>query len=263
MDDLTVEIASGLAIGASMGIVGAGGAIFTVPVFGTLLGHDPKSAFVEALAVTGVIAFGSAFSAALRRQVDWRRVAIFGAAGIAGTQVIAPVSVRMPVGLQVVLFALVAFYAAARMWASAGVTETGAQVEARRTAVGTFLAGFMIGVLTGTLGVGGGFLLVPALAVYEGLPMRRAVGTSVVVIVLNASAGLVGQWWSGGLAQVAFDERAVAITGICGIVGSVGGSLVATRIPQMGLRRVFAVLLVSTSGWLVVQQFLLARPAGK
>jgi uncharacterized membrane protein YfcA len=167
------------------------------------------------------------------------------------------------VGLQVVLFALVAFYAAARMWASAGVTETAAQVDARRTAVGTFLAGFMIGILTGTLGVGGGFLLVPALAVYEGLPMRRAVGTSVVVIVLNASAGLVGQWWSGGLAQVAFDERAVAITGICGVVGSVGGSLLATRIPQMGLRRVFAVLLVSASGWLLVQQFLLSRPAGK
>ena len=263
MDDLTIEIASGLAIGASMGIVGAGGAIFTVPVFGTLLGHDPKSAFVEALAVTGIIAFGSAFSAAVRHQVDWRRVALFGAAGIAGTQVIAPVAVRMPARMQVVLFALVAFYAAARMWASAGAGETAAQVDARRTVFGTFLAGFMIGILTGMLGVGGGFLLVPALAVYERLPMRRAVGTSVVVIVLNASAGLMGQWWSGGLAQVMFDERAVAITGICGVVGSVGGSLVATRIPQMGLRRVFAVLLVSASGWLVVQQFLLRGAAGK
>ncbi|MFM9170457.1 MAG: TSUP family transporter, partial [Phycisphaerales bacterium] len=86
----------------------------------------------------------------------------------------------------------------------------------------TFLAGFRIGVLTGTLGVGGGFLLVPARAVYDGLPMRRAVGTSVVVIVMNASAGLLGQWWSGGLAQVAFDERAVAITGICAMATVLG-----------------------------------------
>jgi uncharacterized membrane protein YfcA len=263
VDELTIEIVTGLAIGAGMGIVGAGGAIFTVPVFGMMLGHDPKSAFVEALAVTGVIAFGSAFSAAVRRQVDWRRVALFGAAGIAGTQAIAPVAVRMPVRLQVALFALVAFYAAARMWASAGASETAKEVDARRTAFGTFLAGFMIGMLTGTLGVGGGFLLVPALAVYEGLPMRRAVGTSVVVIVINASAGLAGQWWSGGLSQVTFDQRAVAITGICGVVGSVGGAMVASRIPQRGLRRVFAALLVSASAWLVVQQFLLRGVAEK
>ena len=72
MDDLVIEIASGLVVGAGMGLVGAGGAIFTVPIFGIVLGHAPKAAFIEALAVTGGIALVSGLIAARRGLVDWR-----------------------------------------------------------------------------------------------------------------------------------------------------------------------------------------------
>ena len=96
MDELWIEILAGLGVGTGMGLVGAGGAIFTVPVFGVVLGHPSKSAFLEALAVTGTVAASSGAWSALRGRVDWQRVVIFGGAGIVGSQLAAPVAVHPP-----------------------------------------------------------------------------------------------------------------------------------------------------------------------
>lgn len=256
MDELLIEVASGVAVGLGMGLVGAGGAIFTVPVFGTLLGHGTKDAIAEALAVTGCIAAGSGAIAGVRGMVDWGRVVSFGAAGIVGAQVAAPVAVRMAASLQVAMFAVVAGYAAWRMWGSAGGAARDVRLggaEGRRAWWKPYLIGGAIGMLTSVLGVGGGFLLIPALAVLEGLPMPRAVATSLVVIAINASAGIAGLWLNGGLDTGTFHGRPVAIVAGCGVVGSVVGAAIQRRVPQAALRRVFAVLLLAVTVVMVVK----------
>jgi uncharacterized membrane protein YfcA len=260
VDELLIEVASGVAVGLGMGLVGAGGAIFTVPVFGTLLGHGTKDAIAEALAVTGCIAAGSGAIAGVRGMVDWGRVVSFGAAGIVGAQVAAPVAVRMAASLQVAMFAVVAGYAAWRMWGSGGGTggpvalDAGhGSAEGRRAWWKPYVIGGVIGMLTSVLGVGGGFLLIPALAVLEGLPMPRAVATSLVVIAINASAGIAGLWLNGGLDGGTFHGRPVAIVAGCGVVGSVVGAAIQRRVPQAALRRVFAVLLLAVTVVMVVK----------
>lgn len=256
MDDLVIEIASGLVVGAGMGLVGAGGAIFTVPIFGVVLGHAPKAAFIEALVVTGGIALVSALIAARRGLVDWRCVLIFGSSGVVGTQMATPLAVRINPTVQVLLFAFVAVFAAWRMWKSsngndtevAGGATAGSALLTKESASGwptrSLAIGTGIGALTALLGVGGGFILIPALVVVERMPMRIAVGTSLTIIVINATAGLLGQWWSGGFGQVHVDLQAVGITVAGGIVGSMFGGVAARRIPQAALRRTFAILLV-------------------
>jgi uncharacterized membrane protein YfcA len=116
--------------------------------------------------------------------------------------------------------------------------------SARDWPVRSLAIGTGIGALTAILGVGGGFILIPALVVVERMPMRIAVGTSLTVIVINATAGLLGQWWSGGWAQVHIDVPTVAITIAGGIVGSIFGGALARRIPQAALRSTFALLLL-------------------
>ena len=285
MDDLVIEIASGLVVGAGMGLVGAGGAIFTVPIFGIVLGHAPKAAFIEALAVTGGIALVSGLIAARRGLVDWRCVLIFGSAGIVGTQLATPIAVRMNPTVQVLLFALVALVAAWRMWKSGRDTEAPEDVgpatdatapvapgvltsgatgsllvleSSRGWPVRSLAIGTGIGALTAILGVGGGFILIPALVVVERMPMRIAVGTSLTVIVINATAGLLGQWWSGGCAQVHIDVATVAITTAGGIVGSMFGGALARRIPPSVLRSTFALLLVIAGLGLAAKHLLTA-----
>ena len=285
MDDLVIEIASGLVVGAGMGLVGAGGAIFTVPIFGIVLGHAPKAAFIEALAVTGGIALASGLLAARRGLVDWRCVLIFGSAGIVGTQLATPIAVRMNPTVQVLLFALVAVVAAWRMWKSGRDTEAPEDVgpatdatapvapgvltngatgsllvreSSRGWPVRSLAIGTGIGALTAILGVGGGFILIPALVVVERMPMRIAVGTSLTVIVINATAGLLGQWWSGGCAQVHIDVATVAITTAGGIVGSMFGGALARRIPPSVLRSTFALLLVIAGLGLAAKHLLTA-----
>ena len=250
--EFLVELIAGSCVGACMGLVGAGGAVFTVPIFGVLLGHEPKASILEALAVTGGIAAFTALLAARRRSVDARRAVILSVAGIAGTQVAAPVAVRMPGSVQVAMFVALALAVAGRMWAS-GEPAAAPPATGRRTAAGTAAVGFAVGMLTSILGVGGGFMLTPALVLWERLPMPRAVGTSLAVITVNAAAGLAGQWWYGAFEQVAFDGRAVAVTAAFGAAGSVIGARIAGRLPQRTVRRTFAVLLAAAGAALAVQ----------
>lgn len=258
MDDLLVEVLAGLAVGVGMGLVGAGGAILTVPAFGALLGHAPKDAVLEALAVTGGIAAVSAAVAAARRSLDLRLAAVFAASGILGAQVAAPIAVRMDPRLQVSLFSAFAAYAAWRMWSPGDRPVAGSQAAdggERRSRWGSVALGAAIGALTSMLGVGGGFLLIPALVVRERLPMAIAVGTSLAVIAANSFAGLAGQWWSGGFEGSSFDLTAVATTTGFGLVGSLAGSMLAPRIPQHGVKRFFAVLLGAVAAWMAFRAF--------
>ena len=255
MDHLTVEIVGGVFVGLSLGLVGAGGAILTVPIFGALLGHPAKQAILEAVAVTGGVSAVAGARAAFERLVVWREVLLFGIPGIVGAVASAPLAARMGAGLQVALFALLAALAGWRMWDADATARPEQPGVARHRPVRTVAAGFTLGVLTSVLGVGGGFILIPALVLLEGLPMPRAVATSLVVIAINAGASLAGAQASGALDQSPPAWRAVAIVTGCGVAGGMLGRWLAVRIPAPVLRRGFALVLLGVAGFMAWKQF--------
>ena len=250
-----VEIVGGVFVGLSLGLVGAGGAILTVPIFGAVLGHPAKQAILEAVAVTGGVSALAGAHAAFGRLVVWRQVLLFGIPGIAGALAAAPLATRMNAGLQVALFAALAAFAGWRMWnAGAGIGPE-PPGEAGHRPSRTVTAGFVLGVLTSLLGVGGGFILIPALVLLEGLPMPQAVATSLVVISVNAGASLVGAGVSGTFEQWPPAWRAVATVAGCGVAGGMLGRSLAAHIPAPVLRRSFAVVLLGVACFMVWRQF--------
>ena len=257
MDPAQVLLATigGIVVGLSIGLVGAGGAILSMPIFTVVLGHAVGVAALEALAVTGAVALVSAARSALARRVDLPRAAAFALPGMAGAWLGGPLAKALDARLQSVLFAALALVAAWRMLAApspspAMATAADAARPARdraRTIVLSALCGAEIGVLTSVLGVGGGFLLVPALVLVTRAEMPIAVGTSLAVITVNAAVGLLSHARAdGAFGAIAWTH--VAIVAGCGIAGSLAGGRLGSRLSPRALRRVFAALLVVVAG---------------
>jgi len=180
-----LAVIGALAIGLSLGLLGSGGSILTVPVLHYLVGQPEKLAIGGSLMVVGLIAAAACIPYAVGRQVDWRSVAWFGVPGMAGAWLGASLAHWVPGPVQLALFAAVMLISAWRMLSGglAGATRE----EPRRLAV--LAGGTGVGVLSGLVGVGGGFLIVPALVLLAGVPMVDAVGTSLAIIALNAFTG--------------------------------------------------------------------------
>lgn len=263
--ELAFEIAGGLLVGASLGLVGAGGAILSVPIFDVLLGHDARSAVAEALVVTCAIAVASTIGTVARGALDWRRVMLIGVPGMVGAAAGGWVGGWVPDTWRMVMFALVALVAAWRMAAPTSVAEDGAtgatapgSPAATHASLAQFevvLVGAGIGVLTGLVGVGGGFLLIPAMVLLLRMPMSAAVPTSLAIIALNSAVGFFGNRL-GDAAELHADWQAVAVVAAFGIAGSMIGGRLAGRLPALLLRRIFAVVVV------LIALLVLARQAG-
>jgi uncharacterized membrane protein YfcA len=229
-----------LAIGLSLGLLGSGGSILTVPVLHYLVGQPEKLAIGGSLLVVGLIATAAAVPYALSRQVDWRNVAWFGLPGMAGAWLGATLAHWVPGPVQLALFALVMLIAAWRMLRG-GVTQR-PDHEPRRLAV--VAGGIGVGALSGLVGVGGGFLIVPALVLLAGVPMASAVGTSLAVIALNSFTGFLK--YLGVLQQqsLELDWRVLLTVAGVGVLGSFAGHRLGRRLPQATLRRLFGLFLV-------------------
>ena len=223
-------------IGLSLGLLGSGGSILTVPVLVYLVGEEAKLAITESLAIVGVIALFGAMPCAWRRCTDWRAAALFGAPSLLGTLLGTLLGHRLPASGQLLLFAGVMLLAALRMLRpapeQAAPPRTGAQVLA---------SGLGVGVLTGLVGVGGGFLILPALVLLLGLPMIRAVGTSLVIIALNSALGFATHVLGSGQR---LDWPLIALLSGIGLLGSVAGQLLTPFLSPHLLRRAFAAFLI-------------------
>lgn len=250
-----------LIIGLTLGLMGSGGSILTVPVLVYLLGHQDKAAIAESLAIVGAIALAGMIPYARAGLVDWRSVLFFGIPGMLGTYAGAWLAHFVPGPIQLSLFALVMLLAAwsmlrsrkhkpAEVDAAAGQAGGAGDVSpeaggGRPKAVWLIaVEGILVGILTGLVGVGGGFLVVPALVVLGKLPMRVAVGTSLVVIALKSFSGFAKYLDVLSSVQQQIDWPIVAAFVAIGIVGSLVGQLLAARMNQLVLQRVFALFLV-------------------
>lgn len=256
MNDILIEILGGLIVGASLGLVGAGGAVMSVPIFDVLLAHQTKESVVEALVVTSAVAFSAALRAALKRCVDWPRVALVGVPGMLGAYVGGRGAHYLSDQVQMGIFATVALIAAWRMFASADETapkEMPTGRPSRAAMVEAVAIGIGLGLLTGLVGVGGGFLLVPALVLLMKLPMRVAVGTSLSIIALNCAVGYMGNRL-GSTEELSIAWKAVAVVGLCGILGSWVGAHYSARLPRAALHRIFAVVICMAALAIVATQ---------
>jgi uncharacterized protein len=239
-----------LAIGLSLGLLGSGGSIITVPVLVYLVGQPAKIAIAGSLGVVGAVALTGALQNALRGRVDWRSVAWFGLPGMAGTYAGAWVSGLVSGATQLVVFALVMLAASVMMFRRAGYEPPGGQARPLGKVVADGLA---VGALTGFVGVGGGFLILPALVLRGGLGMHVAIGTSLAIIALNAFVGFAKHLHLLAVQGQSLDWHVLGTFVLLGAAGSVAGSHFASRVPQATLRRVFAVFLVLMAAFILYE----------
>jgi uncharacterized membrane protein YfcA len=240
-----IVVAGALAIGICLGLLGSGGSILTVPILTYAIGQPEKLAIAGSLAIVGGISLLGAIPYALRREVAWRNVLWFGLPGMLGTYVGANIAVYLPGALQLTLFACVMLVAAVRMARGNGAVATPATVETvpqrRRHIVRD---GVAVGLLTGLVGIGGGFLIVPALVLLGGLAMRQAVGTSLIVISLNSLSGFLKHASLLAALKLSLDWSVIGQFVAIGGSGALIGNLVGGRLPQAQLKRGFAAMLV-------------------
>ena len=228
-----------LLIGLSLGLLGGGGSILTVPVLHYVLGYPVKEAIPMSLVVVGLTSGFGAISHWRTGTVHWRSALAFGPPAIVGAVLGAELGLHVDARVQLTVFAVVMLAAAISMLrGGTDTSESHPRNEVRQLPFIT-LVGAMVGVLTGLVGVGGGFLYVPALTLLGGLTIKQAIGTSLVLIVLGCAAGLVR--YSGHLD---LDLNAMALfTGIA-FVGVAAGSRLVPYLSQQTLKKGFAVFLL-------------------
>jgi uncharacterized membrane protein YfcA len=231
-----------LAIGLSLGLLGSGGSIITVPVLVYLVGQPEKIAIAGSLGVVGTIALVGALQNAAGGRIDWRSVAWFGLPGMAGTYVGAWLSDFVSGAVQLAVFAVVMLAAAAMMFRRSAREPSTAS---RRPLAMVVADGLAVGALTGFVGVGGGFLILPALVLLGGLGMHVAIGTSLAIIALNAFTGFAKHLHLLSVQGLSLDWKVLGTIAAIGAIGSVAGSRFSSRIPQATLRRVFGAFLVA------------------
>ncbi len=240
-----------MAIGLSLGLLGSGGSILTVPVLVYLIGQDEKVAIAGSLFVVGTIALAGSLQYMRARLIDWRNVLIFGAPGMVGTYMGAVLAGYVSGIMQLALFAIIMLLASVLMLRPVDLeAPAGARARADwKIAVD----GLIVGVITGLVGVGGGFLIVPALVLLGGMRMHRAVATSLVIIALKSYSGFYK--YTDVLAEQNLEldwNTLLIVTGI-GIVGSLAGGALANRLPQQTLKKGFGVFLVVMGTYILVR----------
>ncbi|MEM8960150.1 MAG: sulfite exporter TauE/SafE family protein [Acidobacteriota bacterium] len=231
-----------VAIGLSLGLLGSGGSILTVPVLVYLVGQDEKVAIAGSLAIVGGIALIGGIDHALRRLVVWRSVLLFGVPGMLGTYGGAWLAKWVSGTFQLAVFAGVMLLAAVLMLRS----PLRHLDESRPTRAPWKIAidGLVVGVLTGFVGVGGGFLIVPALVLLGGLSMHHAIGTSLMIIALKSYTGFFKYLEVLAELDLQLDWPLIGIFIALGAGGTYVGRSLGKRLPQQRLKQIFAVFLI-------------------
>jgi uncharacterized membrane protein YfcA len=239
---LAIGLLLSAAIGVSLGLIGGGGSIITLPVLVYVLGVEPYEAVAMSLAVVGSTALFSAFLHHRQSNVDWRAGALFSGFGVVSAYIGSRLTHRVSPPVLLLLFAGLMLAAATGMLLRRSHHEPHPHARSPSRAAA---AGLGVGFLTGFLGVGGGFLIVPALTFFAGLSMKRAVGTSLFVIAINCAAGLAGH-----LGEEPPRLRTTLLVIGMALAGSVAGSRVSHGTSPAHLRRVFAFFVIAVALYL-------------
>ncbi|MFC5184553.1 sulfite exporter TauE/SafE family protein [Actinomadura harenae] len=262
MITLILALGCGAAAGLVLGALGAGGSMLTVPALVYLLGFTPSEATTASLVIVAVTSVAALVAHARAGDVRWKAGTLFAVAGIVPAAVAGLAAARLPQSVLTAAFALLAGFAAVRMLRSTRATPSppaeesvpaeeptpGEEVTGEAHPGKAAATGAGLGALTGLLGVGGGFLAVPALVTRLAFPMRAAIGTSLLVIAVNAVASLAMR----GSVTSSLDWATVVPFAAASILAARDGRRVASRISGRLLQRAFAIMLLAVAGLMLL-----------
>jgi len=243
-------------IGVSLGIMGAGGSIITVPILVYVLGFGAKEAIASSLVVVGVTSLLGALAHRHEGQMRLRVALIFGVFAMVGAYGGAQLASFFSDAAQLILFAVVMLVAAFVMLREEEPGKGGEDADSpggyavRRMVIRLAAPGIAVGILTGLVGVGGGFLIVPVLVLLADLPMKATVGTSLLVIAMNSAAGFAGY-----LGTLELQWSLVAAFTALAVGGSFAGTYLAQYFSGVVLKRGFAVFLVLMAVFILYQNW--------
>ncbi|WP_214366715.1 sulfite exporter TauE/SafE family protein [Pseudonocardia sp. H11422] len=243
---VTVPLA--VLVGVSLGLLGGGGSILTVPLLVYGAGMDPKEAIATSLFVVAVTAVAGLAGHARGGTIRWRTGLVFGAAGMIGAFGGGLLGGHLPGELLLVAFALMMVATAVAMLRGRRAPDP-ARAHAELPVGRVLLDGAVVGLVTGLVGAGGGFLVVPALVLLGGLPMPVAVGTSLVVIAMKSFAGFAGY-----LTTVQIDWGLTLAVTAAAVIGAVLGGRLVARIPHDVLSRAFGWFVLVMGASVLLQQ---------
>ncbi|MBI3504686.1 MAG: sulfite exporter TauE/SafE family protein [Proteobacteria bacterium] len=234
---LILSIVFALLIGLSLGLLGGGGSILTVPVLVYALGFEAKLAITMSLPIVGVTAAFGAWRHWRLGNVQLERALLFGGVAMVGAYAGGRGARWLDARVQLAILGIVMAASAVSMLRSAA-RDRANEPEPHVHPLLFYTVGLGVGALTGIIGIGGGFLIVPALVVLGGVAMRQAVGTSLLVIAMNCVAGYAGQ-----ASRDVVDWRFVTYFTAVSMVGLLAGTAMHRFTGQTALKRGFAVFL--------------------
>jgi uncharacterized membrane protein YfcA len=276
MDILAYVLA--VIIGVSLGLIGGGGSILTVPVLVYLLHIDPLMATTYSLFIVGITSLVGGAKAYSKKLIDFRAVALFGIPSILSIFIarhfllpeipdylfnVGNVAITKNVMLML-LFALLMFAAAISMIRNELGLPPHSEVKKLPKASNYFhtfnryepglvlvVPGLLIGLLTGLLGAGGGFLIIPTLVLIIRMPMKIAVGTSLLVVAINSLFGFV---FSIGITPQQFDWSLMLIFSLLAVAGIIIGSKLSDRIPGETLKKAFGWFILVMGVYILIRE---------
>jgi hypothetical protein len=245
-------------IGISLGLIGGGGSVLALPTLVYVMGIEPKSAVAMTLVIVGTVSLIGVIPHWKQGNVNLKTAFIFGSATMLGAFAGAKIA-NLPFitgSLQMLLFAVMMLLASGLM------IRRGAKSTAKQPDISEIYTkpickycwlwlvseGLGVGILTGLVGVGGGFAIIPALVILGNIPMKQAIGTSLVIIAANAVSGFLGYW-----GEVTLDWNIIASFIIAASIGTVLGAYLSQYVDGKKLQKYFGYFLLGVAALILFQ----------
>jgi uncharacterized membrane protein YfcA len=260
---LLAALLLGVGVGLAVGMLGGGGSVLAVPILVYLLDQDVAEATTSSLVIVTAGALAASFGHHREGRVCWRHAAAFSAAAVPGVVAGTAAGDAVSGALLIGTFALIMLAAAGVTWVKASSSGTDNGPAPGHTCpplrpARDITAGVAIGFLTGFFGVGGGFLIVPTLAIALAFTMRTAIGTSLAIITVTSLLGVVAHLVAGRGME---GDVTLAMTAGC-VAGALTGATLAGRVPQRVLGRAFAGMVTAVAAYLLISATVLGGPPG-
>lgn len=251
-------------VGISLGLIGSGGSILTVPILVYVMGVDPVLATAYSLFIVGTTALVGGVQSAIQKQVDFKTVLIFGIPSIIAVYAtrmwlvpfipqklfsIGTLAITKPIALML-LFAMVMIVASVSMIRPSKSTATSENESIQYNYPMILLEGAVVGILTGLVGAGGGFLIIPALVLLAKMPMKLAVGTSLFIIAAKSLIGFTGDLQGSEV----IDWKLLGIFTAAAVVGIFFGIMVSKKIPGYKLKKAFGWFVLLMGIYIIVKE---------
>ena len=259
-----ITYAASLFVGLLLGMIGAGGSILTVPIFVFVLKIDPLVSSIYSMFIVGISSLAGGVKAIFNKLVDLKTTIVFGIPSVTGVLIarkfiypsipdhifsIGDYNVTKKILFMFCISSLM-FTAAVRMLRAGRVDTTNGQDGARVKTAFLVVQGFIVGIITGLFGIGGGFLIVPALYFWSRLPMKKAVGTALLIIAMNSLFSFSTSYTESTINWILLLRFSLGA-----VIGILIGSRIAEKIPGNYLKIIFGWFVMAVSFYIIVKQF--------